>query len=79
MDVIILVASKIAEYTVVPIGCQFEYIVYYKGNLEGMKTMVQKLEGTKATLQHTIDDARGNGEDIENIVQNWMNKVDDYY
>ncbi|RHN74728.1 putative P-loop containing nucleoside triphosphate hydrolase, leucine-rich repeat domain, L [Medicago truncatula] len=76
MDATISVAAKIAEYMVVPIGRQFGYILYYKRNLERMKTNVQKLEGTKASVQHTVDEARSNGEEIENIVQNWMNKVD---
>jgi disease resistance protein RPS2 len=41
-----------------------------------MKTDVQKLEGVKDRVQHTVDEARRNGEEIENIVQNWLNKVD---
>jgi hypothetical protein len=27
-------------------------------------------------VQHAVDEARSNGEEIENIVQNWLNKVD---
>ncbi|MCI56483.1 disease resistance protein, partial [Trifolium medium] len=60
----------------IPIGRQFGYILYYKGNLERMKAEVQKLEGSKDSVQHTVDEARRNGEEIENIVQNWLNKVD---
>ncbi|KEH38509.1 NBS-LRR type disease resistance protein [Medicago truncatula] len=76
MDVIFSVAAKIAEYMFVPIGRQFGYILYYKGNLERMRTEVKKLEGSKDSMQHTVDKARRNGEEIENIVQNWLNKVD---
>ncbi|GAU28414.1 hypothetical protein TSUD_54660 [Trifolium subterraneum] len=76
MDVIISVAAKIAEFMVAPIGREFGYIFYYKGNLKRMKTDVQKLEGMKDSVQHTIDEAKRNGEEIENIVQNWLNKVD---
>ncbi|KAK2422987.1 putative disease resistance protein [Trifolium repens] len=76
MDVIISVSAKIAEYMVVPIGRQFGYILYYKGNLVRIETDVQNLEGTKYSVQHTVDEARRNGEEIENIVQNWLNKVD---
>ncbi|PNY14259.1 disease resistance protein [Trifolium pratense] len=74
MDIIISVCAKIAEY--IPIGRQFGYILYYKGNLERMKAEVQKLEGSKDSVQHTVDEARRNGEEIENFVQNWLNKVD---
>ncbi|XP_045801152.1 probable disease resistance protein At4g27220 [Trifolium pratense] len=76
MDIIISVAAKIAEFMVAPIGREFGYMFHYKGNLKRMKTNVQKLEGMKDSVQHTIDEAKRNGEEIENIVQNWLNKVD---
>ena len=76
MDVIISVAAKISEYTVVPICRQFGYILYYKGKLERMKIEVQKLEGSKDHVQHSVDEARRNGEEIENIVLKWLNGVD---
>ncbi|MCH85707.1 CC-NBS-LRR resistance protein, partial [Trifolium medium] len=47
MDAIISVAAKIAEFTFAPIGHQFGYILYYKGNLKRMKNDFQKLEGMK--------------------------------
>ncbi|GAU28422.1 hypothetical protein TSUD_54740 [Trifolium subterraneum] len=37
---------------------------------------VQNLEGIKDSVQHAVDEARRNGEEIESIVQNWLNKVD---
>lgn len=76
MDIIVSVASIIAEYMVAPIGRQFGYILYYKGNLERLKTEIQKLEGTKDSVQHSVDEARSNGEEIEKMVQNWLNIVD---
>ncbi|XP_045801149.1 probable disease resistance protein At4g27220 isoform X2 [Trifolium pratense] len=76
MDAVISVAAKIAEFTIAPIGRQFGYILYYKGNLKRMKTDFQKLEGMKDIVQHKVDEARRNGEEIEIIVQNWLNEVD---
>jgi hypothetical protein len=76
MDFFISLAGKVAEYMVEPIGRQFGYILYYKGNLAKMKTDVQNLEGIKDIVQHTVDEARRNGEEIENIVQNWLITVD---
>ncbi|XP_039686598.1 probable disease resistance protein At4g27220 isoform X2 [Medicago truncatula] len=76
MDGIISVAAKIAEYMVVPIGRQFGYILYYKDNLQRMETDVQKLEGTKDSVQRKVDEARNNGEEIEKFVQDWLNSVD---
>ncbi|RHN74714.1 putative P-loop containing nucleoside triphosphate hydrolase [Medicago truncatula] len=79
MDVIISIAAKFAEIMVAPIGRQFRYILYYKDYLKKMKTDVQKLEGIKNSVQHTVDEARRNGEEIENVVQNWMSKVDNTF
>jgi len=76
MDVIISVAAKIAEYMFVPICRQFGYIFYYKGNLDRMKTEVENLKARKGSVQHEIDEALRKGEEVENIVQNWLNKVD---
>ncbi|KEH38445.1 Rpp4C4 [Medicago truncatula] len=76
MGVINNFATKSAEFTVKAIGRQFGYILYYKGNLTKMTTDVQHLEGIKDILQHNVDEARRNGEEIENIVQNWLNTVD---
>ncbi|XP_039686595.1 probable disease resistance protein At4g27220 [Medicago truncatula] len=72
MGVIINFATKTAEFTVEAIRRQFDY----KGNLTKMTTDVQHLEGIKDILQHNVDEARRNGEEIENIVQNWLNTVD---
>ncbi|WJX72592.1 hypothetical protein P8452_56456 [Trifolium repens] len=76
MDAVISFAAKIAEFTIAPIGRQFGYILYYKGNLERVKNDFQKMEGMKDIVQHKVDEARRNGEEIEIIVQNWLNKVD---
>ncbi|WJX56808.1 hypothetical protein P8452_42430 [Trifolium repens] len=76
MDFFISLAGKVAEYMVEPIGRQFGYILYYKGNLAKMKTDVQNLEGIKDIVQHTVDEARRTGEEIENIVKNWLITVD---
>ncbi|PNX70818.1 disease resistance protein, partial [Trifolium pratense] len=77
MDFFISIAGKAAEFMVEPIGRQFGYILYYKRNLAKMKTYVQNLEGIKDIVQHTVDEARRNGEEIENIVQNWLRLVDE--
>ncbi|KAJ1434236.1 P-loop containing nucleoside triphosphate hydrolase [Sesbania bispinosa] len=52
------------------------YILYYKGNVERLKPEVQTLKGNKDSVQHYADQAKRNGEEIENNVQNWLNKVD---
>ncbi|KAK2368422.1 putative disease resistance protein [Trifolium repens] len=76
MDIVISIAAKISEFTIAPIGRQFGYILYYKGNLKRMKKDFKKMEGMKDVVQHKVNEARRNGEEIEIIVQNWLNEVD---
>ena len=76
MELFTSVVGKIADFTIPPIGRQIGYIFYYKDNVKKLKIDVQKLEDRKDSVQHTVDEARSNGEEIENIVQNWLNEVD---
>lgn len=77
MEIVIAVASKIAEYTVAPVGRQIGYVIFYNSNIDNIKVELQKLVGAKAGVQHSVDAALRNGEEIEANVQTWLKKVDD--
>ncbi|KAL5786664.1 hypothetical protein ACOSQ2_009056 [Xanthoceras sorbifolium] len=74
-DIAISVAAKVAEYLVGPITRPFSYLWNYKSNLENLKNEVKKLEGTRDSVQHSVEDARRNGEEIEKHVQSWLDSV----
>nr|XP_048326005.1 disease resistance protein At4g27190-like [Ziziphus jujuba var. spinosa] len=75
MDFLMAVGSKICEYTVGPVAGQLGYIYHYKTNVDNVKSQIQRLEGEKARMEHSIEEARRNGEEIERAVEEWINEV----
>ena len=69
------VAAKTAEYTVDPIARQFGYRWDYKSNFQNLEKQVQKLQSRRDIVQHAIDEATYNGEEIEKHVVNWLDNV----
>ncbi|KAK7256984.1 hypothetical protein RIF29_30635 [Crotalaria pallida] len=76
-DIVIAVASKVAEYAVAPVGRQLGYVIFYRSNVEDLNTKLQNLEAAKVALQRRADAAKHNGEVIHDHVQAWLVKVDD--
>ncbi|KAF3434380.1 hypothetical protein FNV43_RR25483 [Rhamnella rubrinervis] len=76
MEIIISIGAKISEYTVEPIGRQMGYLFHYKSNVENLRIQIQNLKCAKDKLQHSIDDAKKNGEEIEADVLHWLSRVD---
>ncbi|KAJ7950940.1 Disease resistance protein [Quillaja saponaria] len=79
MELVVAIAAKAAEYTVAPIGRQLGYMIFLKSNTDNLKTKVQLVVETRERVQHRIDAARMNGEEIEFDVQNWLSQVDDFF
>ncbi|TXG65880.1 hypothetical protein EZV62_007155 [Acer yangbiense] len=71
----IFVAAKVAEYLVAPIARLFGYLWNHKNNFENLKNEVKKVEGRRDSVQHSVEDARRNGEEIQNIVKSWLDSV----
>ncbi|KAL5767222.1 hypothetical protein ACOSQ2_014005 [Xanthoceras sorbifolium] len=74
-EICISVAAKVAEYLVASIARPSSYLWNYRSNLENLKNEVKKLEGTRDSVQHSVEDARRKGEEIENHVQSWLDSV----
>ncbi|KAJ1434234.1 P-loop containing nucleoside triphosphate hydrolase [Sesbania bispinosa] len=74
MDIVYAIAAKLAEFTVAPVVRQLGYPILYKSNVEKLKKEVQKLEDSINEVQHSVDAANRNGEDIEDGVQRWLTK-----
>ncbi|XP_039683128.1 uncharacterized protein [Medicago truncatula] len=77
MEILISVVAKIAEYTVVPIGRQASYLIFYKGNFKTLKDHVKDLEAARERMIHSVERERGNGREIEKDVLNWLEKVNE--
>ncbi|KAL5807586.1 hypothetical protein ACOSQ4_030319 [Xanthoceras sorbifolium] len=77
-DIVISIASTIAEMLVVPIAKHICYPFKYKNNMEELKQQVEKLNGARETVQHNVDEAKTQGDEIEKVVEQWLNNVDDF-
>ncbi|XP_024631523.1 uncharacterized protein [Medicago truncatula] len=77
MEILISFVAKIAEYTVVPIGRQASYLIFYKGNFKTLKDHVEDLEAARERMIHSVERERGNGKEIEKDVLNWLEKVNE--
>ncbi|KAF3453158.1 hypothetical protein FNV43_RR03595 [Rhamnella rubrinervis] len=76
IDIIIGIAAIVAEYTVAPIGRQLGYLFCYKRNVEDLNSKIVDLKNVKQSLQHEVEEAQRNGENIEAVVNEWVTKVD---
>ncbi|TKY49291.1 disease resistance protein [Spatholobus suberectus] len=77
MEFIVSIASSIVNCVVPCISSQIDYIRSYKKKFEKLESEVQRLEDTKVSMQHRVDEAERNGENIEEIVQNWLKEAND--
>ncbi|XP_042990748.1 uncharacterized protein LOC122317791 isoform X3 [Carya illinoinensis] len=76
MEIVIAIASKIAEYTVGPIGQWLCYSCHYKSNMENLKNQATTLRDAKSRVQHEVEAASNNGNEIHDDVKRWLTKVD---
>ncbi|CAJ2639486.1 unnamed protein product [Trifolium pratense] len=77
MEILFSIVGTIAEHTVVPIGRQASYLIFYKGNLSSLADSVKGLEEAKKTITHSVEEEKRNGKNIEEAVMNWLEKVDE--
>ncbi|ESR56070.1 hypothetical protein CICLE_v10018626mg [Citrus x clementina] len=57
-------------------GKQFGYFCCYKSNFDHLTKEVEKLRERRESVQHRVDFAKENGEEIEQSVENWLISVD---
>ncbi|XP_028783523.1 putative disease resistance protein At3g15700 [Neltuma alba] len=76
MEVLAAFVGKIAELTVMPIGRQVEYLLFYKGNCKELEKKIEELKERKVHVEHDVEAERRNGREIEDEVLSWQNRVD---
>ncbi|CAL0310216.1 unnamed protein product [Lupinus luteus] len=69
-------ASKVADVIVGQVGYGIGFIFNYERNIDNLGANVEKLEEAKDVIQHSVDEATRKGEDIERMVNNWLERVD---
>ncbi|KAK2640670.1 hypothetical protein Ddye_028465 [Dipteronia dyeriana] len=77
MDQLIYVAVKVDKCLREPVVVRpFIYIWNYKTIIQNLQTEVKKLEGKQNTVQHSVDEAKSNGEEIEQHAIDWLDNVE---
>ncbi|XP_035548753.1 disease resistance protein At4g27190-like [Juglans regia] len=66
-----------AEYTVAPVGQWLSYSFCYSSNIAKMKNWEEKLQHARDRVQHSIDAAVRNSEEIEADVNKWLTEVNE--
>ncbi|KAG6700522.1 hypothetical protein I3842_08G116200 [Carya illinoinensis] len=76
MEIVISIVAKIAEYTIAPIGQWLCYSFHYNSNTENLKNQEENFRDFKNRLQHSVEAAIRNGDEIEDDVNKWLTKAD---
>ncbi|XP_062079235.1 disease resistance protein At4g27190-like [Humulus lupulus] len=76
MEIVVSIAAKIVKYTVEPIVRHLGYTFRYTNNVDNLKTQMQDLKVAKERLQHRVNAAINNCQEIEADVQNWLTSVE---
>ncbi|KAJ6928864.1 disease resistance protein [Populus alba x Populus x berolinensis] len=76
MDIVSYVVEKVAELLVHPIKRQIGYVLDCNTNIQNLKNGVKMLTDARTRVDHSIGEARRNGEEIEVDVGNWLREVD---
>ncbi|XP_056173467.1 uncharacterized protein LOC130139790 [Syzygium oleosum] len=75
-DVVLSVASKVADYLVAPVGRQCGYVIFSDSYVHQLNDEVEKLEDARVGVQHSINDARNNMKVIKREVDRWKNDAE---
>ncbi|XWS65125.1 hypothetical protein CRYUN_Cryun05aG0064000 [Craigia yunnanensis] len=72
MEIVIGIVSSLvttaAKYTIAPIKNQIKYLSNHENKVQSLKDQVESLRDAKERVQHSVDAAKGNGEEIEHDV-----------
>ncbi|KAI9076437.1 hypothetical protein K1719_041584 [Acacia pycnantha] len=77
MDPTCGLTDKIRDLVLDLIWKQLLYLVHYHRNIEQLNGQLDDLNRERSALQHRIDEAKNNVEQIEENVLHWLGEVDD--
>ncbi|KAH1045584.1 hypothetical protein J1N35_036368, partial [Gossypium stocksii] len=70
------IVAKVVEYTISPVKNHVKYLSNHHQNVETLKNRAKRLKDARDGVQHSVDAAKGNGEEIEGDVDKWLSAVD---
>lgn len=71
-----VVGEKVVGNVVDSVASQVGYIWNYQSNLENLEKQLERLQGRKDMVHHSVTEAKRNGEEIEQQVANWLVRAD---
>ncbi|KAK6289410.1 hypothetical protein POUND7_000951 [Theobroma cacao] len=79
MEIVVGVVSSIvttaAKYTISPIKNHFKYLCNHENQVRSLRNQVESLKDARQRVQHSVDAAMRNGEEIEHDVDRWLTTV----
>ena len=78
VEIGVSVAAKVSEYLVGPVVRPLGYLFNYRTNIEELSEKVEKLRGAMDRQQHSVDEAKRNGEVIFDDVSKWLTRADGF-
>ncbi|KAI7999984.1 Disease resistance protein [Camellia lanceoleosa] len=76
LGALISAGGSVVRVLVKPVGRQFGYVFHRQKYIEDLREQVQNLEAQRKDVDDFIDAAKRNGEEILQIVENWIERVD---
>ncbi|XP_056173068.1 disease resistance protein At4g27190-like isoform X2 [Syzygium oleosum] len=73
-DIVLSVASIVAEYLVAPVSRQCGYVIFSDSHVRQLEDEVKKLDHARLRVQHSIDEAQNKMKPIEEDVKDWVDK-----
>ncbi|KAG8480249.1 hypothetical protein CXB51_024839 [Gossypium anomalum] len=70
------IVAKAVELTISPIKNHVKYLSNHQQNVETLKNRAERLKDARVGVQHSVDAAKRNGEEIEGDVDKWLSAVD---
>ncbi|GMY21227.1 probable disease resistance protein At4g27220 [Fagus crenata] len=70
------VGQWLSECTIAPVGECLGYSFHHSSNIENLKKQKNELKDNRERVQHLVDGAIRNAEEIEADVNSWLEKVD---
>ncbi|TXG59161.1 hypothetical protein EZV62_016990 [Acer yangbiense] len=77
-ELVISIASKVTELLIGPIRRQICYVFKYQSNMDELRKQAEKLKNVRAMVQHSVEEATRQGDEIETDVVKWMDSVDEF-
>ncbi|XP_068336000.1 probable disease resistance protein At4g27220 [Pyrus communis] len=77
MEILTAIIPTIIDYTIRPVARQVGYIIFYKSNLEDLKSKLENFDSVKQRMKHEIDEVgREVNQKVEADVQRWQSDAE---